>query len=138
MPANKIPRERERKIQASIRIRLGRYGINLYRRNVVLVRTGDGRRFSVEAPGRADLYGWHIKTGTHWEIETKAEGKKLTPLQLGWLKDCSRLGAVAFWTDSANDAERVAEAVLQGGRIVWTENDFYVEMPRASRDRGIH
>lgn len=125
-----LPKERERKIQASIRIRLGYLGINLYRRNVALVRTGDGRRFSVEAPGRADLYGWEIKTGRHWEIETKRPGNKPTPLQLGWLKEATRLGAVAFWADNCNDTETVARAILAGGRIVWEEDEnYWVQMP---------
>jgi (2Fe-2S) ferredoxin len=35
---------------------------------------------------------------------------------------------VGVWTDSANDAERIAEAVLAGGRVVWTDKDFHVEM----------
>lgn len=125
----KLPRERERKIQSAIRVRLRRLGIVLYRRNVALVRTGDGRTFSVEAPGRSDLYGWHIKTGRHWEIETKADGKKPTEKQLEWLKECTRLGAVAYWSDNANDAERIAEAILRGGRVVWGNgNDFWIEM----------
>lgn len=124
----KPPREREKKVQASTRVRLRRLGIVLFRRNVALVRTGDGRKFSVEAPGRSDLYGWEIKTGRHWEVETKANGGKPTPKQIEWLKECSRLGCVAYWGDNANDIERVAEAILTGGWIVWGEKDFWVEI----------
>jgi hypothetical protein len=65
----------------------------------------------------------------HWEIEVKAAGKQPTAAQLRWLKQMSSLGAVAFWTDSANDCERVAEAIMCGGRIVWLEGaEFMVEM----------
>jgi hypothetical protein len=124
----KVPRERERKILRSIRIRLlHRFGIRLFRRNVGALR--DGERFiRFAAPGQADLWGID-RHARHWELEVKAPGKKPTPAQLAWLKECSRLGCVAFWSDNANDAERVAEAVLGGGRIVWEGDDFYVEMP---------
>ena len=127
----KLPRESERKIQRSVVIRLRRLGIVLFRRNVMLARTEDGRKFSIEAAGRSDLYGWEIKTGRHWELETKAEGGKPTPKQIEWLKECTRLGAVAYWSDSANDIERVADAVLHGARIVWGEKEFWVDAPRA-------
>lgn len=106
-----------------------RFGIVLYRRNVMLASTPDGRKFRVEVAGRSDLYGWHTKTARHFEIEVKAAGEKPTPKQLEWLKECHANGAVSFWTDSANDAERVAEAILQGGRVVWGEKeDFHIEI----------
>ncbi len=126
----KPPRERESKVQRAIIVRLRRLGIVLFRRNVMLAKTPDGRRYRVEAAGRSDLYGWHMRTARHFEIEVKAANEKPTPKQLEWLKECHRLGAVAYWSDSANDAERVAEAIVQGGRIVWGEKDFWVEMPR--------
>jgi hypothetical protein len=126
----RVPRERETKLVRSVRVRLRRLGIVLYRRNVMLARTADGRKFRVEAPGRSDLYGWHIKTAKHFEIEIKADGGKPTPKQIEWLKECARLGAIAYWGDNINDIERVAEAVLAGGRVVWTDKDFHVEISR--------
>lgn len=128
MAKAKAPRERESKILYSIRVRLRRLGIVLHRRNTGAMR--DGERFvRFASPGQADLYGWHVRTGKHWEIEVKAKDKRPTPKQLEWLKGCTRLGAVAYWADSANIAERVAEAVLSGGRIAWHEDDaFDVEM----------
>jgi hypothetical protein len=133
MPRTKLPRERERKVQASIRVRLWRlHGIRLYRRNVALVRTGDGRKFSVEAPGRSDLYGMFPASHgcRHVEIETKATGEKPTAKQVAWLKEMTRLGAVALWGDNCNDVERCIKAILAGGKVVWHENeDFHIEMP---------
>lgn len=124
------PREAERSVQKNIMVRLRRLGIVLFRRNVMLASTPDGRKFRVEAAGRSDLYGWHVKTARHFEIEVKAAGEKPTKKQLEWLKECHRLGAVAWWSDSVNDAEKIAEAVLRGGKIIWHENeDFHVEMP---------
>jgi hypothetical protein len=125
----KLPREKESKVQRAIIVRLRRLGIVLYRRNVMLARTPDGRKFRVEAAGRSDLYGWHMKTARHFEIEVKAPGNKPTPKQLAWLKECHANGAVAYWGDGVNDVERVAEAILQGGRIVWGDDDFWIQMP---------
>jgi hypothetical protein len=128
----RLPRERENKVQRSIIVRLRRLGIVLYRRNVMLARTPDGRKFRVEAAGRSDLYGLLPAShgSRHCEIETKADGKRPTPKQLKWLKEMTRFGAVAFWTDSANDAERIAEAILAGGKVIWHENDdYHIEMP---------
>lgn len=127
--ATKLPPERESKIQSSIRVRLRRLGIVLFRRNVGARgwtdSAGKARVTKYGSKGQSDLYGWHVKTGRHWEIEVKAKDKRPTPKQLEWLKECHRLGAVAYWADSANIAERVAMAILDGCRIVWHENDDY-------------
>ena len=134
----KPPPEHESKIQRSIVVRLDRLGITLWRRNVVAYQIEDrfvraGQKF------QADLWGidWTIgrnlagpSWGRHWEIETKRPGNRPTPGQLGWLKAMSARGCVAFWVDSANIAERVAEAILAGGQIVWHEDcNFDVVMP---------
>jgi len=131
--ATRLPRERESKVMRSIVVRLRRLGIVLYRRNTGAMR--DGERFvRFASPGQADLYGWilppHSRAGTHVEIEVKARGNKPTPKQLAWLLECHRLGAVAMWGDDCNVIERVAEAVLRGGKIVWCDDGTYdVEMP---------
>lgn len=122
--ATKLPRERESKVQSSIRVRLRRLGVVLHRRNTGAMREG-GRFIRFASPGQADLYGWDIRSGRHWEIEVKRPGNRPTPRQLEWLKECTRLGAVAYWADSVNIAERVAMAILDGCRIVWYENDDY-------------
>ena len=124
----KVPREKEKKVQAAVRVRLRRLGIVLFRRNVMLARTKDGRKYRVEAPGRADLYGWHLKTGKHYEIEIKPDGGKPTPTQIAWLKECCRLGAVGIWGDNANDIERTAEAIVNGAKVVWGDKDFWLEV----------
>jgi hypothetical protein len=135
----RLPREKEKKVQSAIRVRLWhRFGIKLYRRNVALVRvpnpkTGKDRKFTTEAPGRSDLYGWEtrgVNRGRHWEIEVKRPDEEPTPKQLEWLKECHSLGAIAYWSDSANDAERVAEAILQGGKVVWLfGHEYMILMP---------
>ena len=127
----KPPPERESKIQRSIVVRLQHLGITLWRRNVVAYQIEDrfvraGQKFQADLWGVDEIGG----IARHWEIETKRPANRPTPGQLGWLKAMSARGCVAFWVDSANIAERVAEAVLAGGRIVWHEDDnFDVEMP---------
>lgn len=128
------PREKESKVQRSVVVRLRRLGIKLIRRNVGARgwtdKQGRARVVMYGAKGQADLYGWEIATGRHWEIETKAKGEKPTEHQLAWLAECTRLGVVAFWGDNVNTIERVAEAVLAGGRIVWRDGcDYDIEMP---------
>ena len=119
--------ERESKIQRSIVVRLSRLGITLWRRNVGAMQ--DGERFiRFASPGQSDLWGVD-QQARHWELEVKRPGNKPTPKQLAWLKGMTARGAVAFWADSANVAERVAEAILAGGQIVWLGDgcDYDVE-----------
>jgi hypothetical protein len=120
--------ERESKIQRSIVVRLSQLGIRLWRRNVGAMTDAAGNFVRFAAPGQSDLWGID-RTGRHWEIEVKRPGNRPTPAQLKWLKEMTARGAVAYWADSVNIAERVAEAVLQGGRIVWRhDGTFDVEM----------
>jgi hypothetical protein len=126
----KIPREREGKLLRSIRVRLHhRFGIRLWRRNIGVMKRGN-RIVRFGKKGQADLYGMLPRShgNRHVELEVKTDGERPTPLQLDWLKMMHALGAVAWWTDNINDAERVAEAVMCGGRIVWNEKDFWVEI----------
>ena len=123
MSTARMPRERESKIQSSIKVRLARLGVTLWRRNVGAMQEGD-RFIRFSAPGQSDLWGVD-RMGRHWEIECKRPGNKPTPKQLEWLKAMSDRGCVAYWADSASIAERVAEAVLQGGLIKWHENENF-------------
>ena len=127
----KPPLERETKIVRSIRIRLlHRFGIRLWRRNCGGFKDSYGHHIRYGSPGQSDLYGVMPRTATHVEIEVKRPGKRPTPLQLRWLRHMTDLGAVAYWSDNANDAERVAEAIMNGGRVVWgNDENFWVEMP---------
>jgi hypothetical protein len=114
---DKLPPDRESKIQRSIVVRLDRMGIKLWRRNVGMMRKDD-RVVRFGSPGQSDLWGID-RTARHWEIETKRPGNRPTPKQLDWLKLMTMMGCVAYWADSANIAEKVAEAILDGGRIIW-------------------
>jgi len=125
-----VVKDRETKVMRSVIIRLRRLGLVLYRRNVGGFKKGDHYvRFG--SAGQSDLYGWEIATGRHWEIETKRYGEVPSRAQLAWLRQSGKLGAVAYWGDSANAIEWVATHVLEGGKVVWLGDgpDFDVEMP---------
>jgi len=127
----KPPSEREGKIMRSVIARLRyRFGVMLFRRNVGAIKKGDHFvRFG--APGQADLWGFLPAShgARHVEIEVKRPGNEPTDLQLRWLREVNRLGGVAYWGDDVNTIERIMEAVMGGGRIVWLDGvDFDVEM----------
>jgi hypothetical protein len=136
--ATRPPRERESPVQKSIIAQLGHLGISLERRNVGAARyrnprTGKTRLVRFAKAGQSDLWGmdWprNLPWGRHWEIETKRWGEKPTDPQLEWLWKAMSRGCVAFWVDNAATAERVARAVLDGGRIIWISKYIYdVEM----------
>lgn len=90
-----------------------------------------GNHIRFAAPGQSDTYGWIIATGRHVEVEWKRPGNRPTVHQLRWLKECTRTGAIAFWSDSVAVAEMVMMAVLKGGEIAWFDDgdEFDVEMP---------
>ena len=128
-----LPPERENPIRNSVVIRLGHMGITLWRRNVAAIKIGN-RFFRCAEPGQSDLWGTDrlvpFSWSRHWEIETKAPGKRPTIDQLIWLKASTARGWVAFWGDNVDTIIKVAAAILDGGRIVWHEDDnFDVRMP---------
>ena len=126
------PRDLERTVQRSGIERLRVIGVVLYRRNVMTIEAehkGKTRTIRAARRGQADTYGWIISTGVHVEIEWKRYGERPTKEQVDWLKECTRLGAVAFWADNVSTAETVMKAILRGGRIIWFEDGhFDVEM----------
>lgn len=123
----------------SVIVQLGSIGIELWRRNVVAFKIG--KRFvRCAEPGQADLWGVDYRPNgqcqgpiwaRHWEIEVKANGKRPSLAQILWLKRMTRLGCVAFWGDNVDTIFRVAQSVMDGGRIAWIgdRDEFDVFMP---------
>ena len=124
---SRLPKPRESKVQRAIVERLSRLGVKLWRRNVGAMTDKAGNFVRFAAAGQSDLYGFLPAShgARHIEIEVKRPGNKPTAAQLAWLKDMTARGAVAFWADDPGVAERVAQAVLNGGRIVWREDGTY-------------
>jgi len=97
---------READVQRAVMQLLTLRGFRVFRRNVMgnLVLQGKhgSRVVKVGVKGQSDLYGWHRRTGRHFEIEVKAPGNKPTPDQAAWLASADADGALAFWTDSVS------------------------------------
>jgi hypothetical protein len=122
----------EKAIQREIQTRLRILGIVLWRRNVGCQTSkyrGRRRLIRFALKGQSDLYGVG-PGGRHWEIEVKRRGRLPSVSQVAWMRLCGELGAAAFWADCPDLAERVALALLEGGRIKWYDDgDYDVEFP---------
>jgi len=107
---------------------LGALGVRCYRRNVGartwIDKKGKTRLMKFAMAGMADLWGTG-PDGRHWEVELKRYGRKPTDEQLSWLFSMTETGAVAFWADNIRSLERVARAILAGGRIEWRRDGTY-------------
>jgi hypothetical protein len=117
----------ERSIMSGIRQQLAILGVTLWRRNTGALRSrykGRDRFVRFGEPGAADLWGVGPE-GRHWEIEVKRPGQRPTMKQAAFLMIMHQQGAVAFWVDSIELAERVAVAILDGGRVKWHEDGDY-------------
>ena len=138
MRRKNLPTERESSVQRSAVQILGSMGIMMWRRNVGAFHVQD-RYIRCAKPGQSDLWGTDFhrlvespggwEWSRHWELETKSHGKRPNPEQLAWLKASTDRGWVAYWGDNVDTIVRVAQAILDGGQIVWHNDDSYhVEM----------
>jgi hypothetical protein len=99
--------ERERDVKAKIVQLLRARGFVVEVRTVSGATAMPGGKWVQRGTrGQADLYGWHIGTGRHFEIEVKAPGKKPRRDQMVWLSTARNTGAIAFWADSVEAADR--------------------------------
>ncbi len=131
MPRTRRHRQLEDPVLKGIKAALEALGLIVYRRNVGFFLFGEGddkRAFQAGETGQADLWGWDPRTGRHWEIEVKAPDKKPTAKQTAWLKRCHATGCVAFWADNVPTAINVAQAVLNGARIVWKRGSHLYDL----------
>ena len=109
----KLPSPREADIQRAVMDYLAARGFRVFRRNTGAVRStykGKARFIRFSQPGQADLYGWHIGTGRHIEVEIKKPRAVLTPQQREWLLGAKIDGVVAFSTDSVERCAQQLEA----------------------------
>jgi len=117
---SRAPKAKEGELVKAVMQLLQVYGFRVFRRNTGAVTTSytrkDGvtkeRFFRFSQPGMSDIWGYHISTGQHIEVEVKRAGLKPTPLQTQWLQDADEAGCIAFWCDSMESAE----AGLKEGR----------------------
>ena len=97
-----------------IRMALAPLGARVFRNNVGLFDTRDGRKVRTGlCVGSSDLIGW-TRDGRFLAIEVKAPGRAPTPEQANFLREVASAGGVAFVAYSADDARAKLIAGLQG------------------------
>lgn len=97
----------ETSIQNSIRIALSQEGCIVFRANVGLFYTPDGRRVHIGEKGHSDLYGHRPKDGKAFYIETKTPIGKLSVDQKRFIKAMIDSGAIAGVARNIQDAKTI-------------------------------
>lgn len=122
----KPPRPLEKDVQAACRAVLELHGCRVFRRNTGQVPAeykGKRRVFRAGENGAADLYGW-FPGGLHFECEVKRDGERPRYDQVLFLRDCWRRGIPAFWVDSADSLSRFLPVLIDGGRVVYLDDEW--------------
>jgi hypothetical protein len=78
----------------------------------VEVRSGEARiygkgKLAKTKKGKCDLYGWHRRTGQHFELEMKRPGEQPSPEQRVWLMSIERDGIIQGWVDSVSAVDEI-------------------------------
>jgi hypothetical protein len=77
-------------------------------------KAGDDQFVRFGEKGQPDIIGVMPPNGRTLMIECKSPGKKATREQLDFIDDARRCGALAFVTDSMDEAMRVIDLELKG------------------------
>lgn len=102
---------REKDIQNDIRISLNDIAI-VFRANVGVFFTGDGRQISVGLPkGFPDLFGLRKSDGKMFFLEVKNETGRLRPDQKNFLEQMKKYPVIAGVVRSADEAR---EMIMNG------------------------
>lgn len=119
----KAPRPLEAEVQKACMAILEARGWRVFRRNTgAMPGTYNGKRRFIRfaEKGQSDLYGFIPKRGgQHFECEIKRPGERPTLEQVEWLLKCHWAGTVAFWVSSAEECERVARRINEGGWLIY-------------------
>lgn len=95
----------ESTIYNEIRLELSRHGAVLFRNNVGLFQTIDGRKIKTGlCKGSSDLIGWY--KGRFLAIEVKRFGQKAKLHQQNFIDQVNKSGGVAFVAYSPQDASQ--------------------------------
>lgn len=92
----------EHDIQTNIMINLSAAGCIVHRTNTGVFYTRDGRPVTIGNPGQSDLQG-HRPDGKCFYIEVKKPGQKPRQDQLRFIDAMRKSGAIAFWSDNADE-----------------------------------
>lgn len=93
----------ESTLMKQIQIAVSKAGHRVFRNNVGLFETKDGRKITCGlGKGTADLVGW-TKNGKFLALEIKRPGGKATEEQIAFIAAAHRAGGVAFITHSVEE-----------------------------------
>ncbi len=123
----KVPTPLEKEIQKNGIALLRSLGWKkVFRRNVATFTAdykGKSRIIRCGEPGQSDTWGV-MPDGRHFELEFKRSGERPTLDQAKWLWMMNSGGCgVSFWVDNLDTLERVARHLMDGGRIVYLDQD---------------
>lgn len=76
--------------------------VRLFRRQIMLAKSDDGRVMKAGVKGQADIWGFTLE-GRHIEIEAKAASGRLTPDQAAWRAFCETTGVVYMLAQAERD-----------------------------------
>lgn len=97
----------EAQIQRDILATFGsRPDLRIWRANVLVARTQDGRVVRAGMPGQADLSGLRMPTGQRIEIEVKAQRGRQTEEQKRWQAMIEAHGGLYVLARSVEDVRR--------------------------------
>ena len=96
----------ETKLQNQIKIALSKAGCIVFRSNVGVFYTPDGRMVHIGVDGHSDLYG-HSQDGKAFYIEVKTPLGKASEKQLNFIKQMRKTGANAGIARSVADALQI-------------------------------
>jgi hypothetical protein len=103
----------EKVIQAEIQLELAKVGVRLWRNNVGLFDTKDGRKIRTGlCVGSSDLVGFAIPSGRFVAVECKTEKGRATPQQLAFIDAVNKGGGIAFIARSAAEALNIMKERL--------------------------
>lgn len=121
----KPPKPKESEVQKAGIEALRDIGIEVHRRNVIAVRgtyKGKSRMVRSGEAGQADLYGW-LKSGLHFEAETKRPGETPRLNQIEWLRRANIDTGAAFWYSDVSILVAIIRSLMDGGRIVYLDGE---------------
>ena len=110
----------EKRILRQIQLLAPKHGVRLFRNNVGLFETLDGRKVTTGlAKGSADLIGWATiqvnghKVGVFISVEVKRPGGRISEAQTSWLGAVNAAGGIGMVVYSAQEFVTILRSSLK-------------------------
>lgn len=103
-----MAQHKETKLMRRIIVELSERGHFVLRTNAGIFYDSQGNRVTIGFPGLSDLIGC-TKNGRFFAIEVKLPGERPRQNQLDYLDAMSKIGAIAGWATSVDEAVNIVE-----------------------------